>query len=267
MGKVSISRAWDESRAILARDGKLIVPVALALLVLPGVAVNALFPEASALNTPQAVAWTVVLFIAFLVTFAGQLSIVRLAMGPHITVGEAIRHSAARVLPFIGAFLLWVIPIVVIASLPFQLIRQNPTHPPLAASLGLLAVGILGFFLAVRLLLVGPVASAEHVGPPTILRRSWNLTAGNWWRLFGFLVVFAIGALILIWAVTSVVGVVARLTIGDISRGSVAGLLVVLIVQCVSAAVYSVLFVMEARIYTQLAGGGEAQPSVPSSGT
>jgi hypothetical protein len=101
----------------------------------------------------------------------------------------------------------------------------------------------------------------------TILRRSWELTTRNWWRLFGFLLIYAVGALALIWAVTSVVGVVARLTIGELSRGSVAGLVFVLVAQILTAAIYSVLFVMQARIYAQLVRGGEAQASVPSSGT
>jgi hypothetical protein len=267
MRKVSISQAWDETRVVLARDGKLIASVALALLVLPGLVVNVLLPEASGLGTPQAVLWTIVIIFGFLVTFAGQLSIVRLATGPHITVGDAIKHSALRVLPFIGAFLLWTVPLVLLASVPFQLIRRDPTHPPAVASLGLLAIGLLGIFLAVRFLLAGPVASSEPGGPVAILKRSWNLSAGNWWRLFGFLLIFFVGALVLIWATTAVIGVVARLTIGEISRGSVAALIVVLIAQCVTAAVYAVLFVMEARMYVELAGRDDAHASVPRSGT
>ena len=265
MAKVSISRAWDESRAVLTRDGKLIASVALALLVLPGVLVNVLLPEASDLGTPQAVMWTVVLFVAFLITFGGQLSIVRLAMAPHITVGAAIRNAIARMLPFIGAFFIWALPIVVLASVPYRMIRMNPASVPIAVPLALLALGLIGIFLAVRLMLVGPVSVAETGGSLHILKRSWNITSGNWWRLFGFFIVFGIGAIALIWATTAVVGLVARMTIGEISRGSVAALVVILIAQCVTSAVYAVLFVMQARIYVQLAGN-EAQASVPSSG-
>ena len=35
MGSLSISAAWDESRVILARDGKLLATLALALIVFP----------------------------------------------------------------------------------------------------------------------------------------------------------------------------------------------------------------------------------------
>lgn len=267
MAKVSISLAWDESRAVLARDGKLIASVALALLVLPGVVVNVLFPRSSSLELPQGSVWMVALLVALLITFAGQLSIVRLAMGPHLTVGEAILHGAKRSLAFVGAFLIWVVPFVVVLSLLYELMRRNAAQPPITMALGMIAIALLGVFVAVKLILIGPVATAEEVGPVTILRRSWELTAGNWWRLFGFLLIYAVGALALIWAVTSVVGVVARLTIGELSRGSVAGLVFVLVAQILTAAIYSVLFVMQARIYAQLVRGGEAQASVPSSGT
>jgi hypothetical protein len=267
MAKVSISLAWDESRAVLARDGKLIASVALALLVLPGVVVNVLFPRSSSLQLPQGTVWMIALLVALLITFAGQLSIVRLAMSPHLTVGEAIRHGAKRALPFVGAFLIWVVPFVVVLSLLYELIGRNAAQPPMPAALGMIIVALAAIFIAVRLLLIGPVAAGEEVGPVTILRRSWDLTAGNWWRLFGFLLVYAVGALALIWAVTSVVGVVARLTIGQLNSGSVAALVFVLVAQILTAAIYSLLFVMQARIYTQLASGGEAQASVPSSGT
>ena len=267
MAKVSISLAWDESRVVLARDGKLIASVALALLVLPGVVVNVLFPRSSSLAMPQGSVWMVALLVALLITFAGQLSIVRLAMAPHLTVGEAIRHGARRSLSFIGAFLIWVVPFAILLSLLYEFVRPNAAQPPMAAALGIVAIAIFGIFIAVRLLLIGPVAAAEEIGPVRILRRSWDLTAGNWWRLFGFLLIYGIGAIALILAVTRVVGIVARLTIGELTPGSVAGLLFVLIAQILTAAIYAVLFVMQARIYTQLARGGEAQASVPSSGT
>ena len=40
MSKLSLSRAWEETMAVLARDGRLFAAVALALFVLPGLIVN-----------------------------------------------------------------------------------------------------------------------------------------------------------------------------------------------------------------------------------
>jgi hypothetical protein len=266
MRKVSISQAWDESRAVLERDGKLIATVALAMLVLPGVAASVLLPKSSSMTAPGAVG-LIALLAVFLITFAGQLSIVRLAMGPHLTVGEAIRHGAMRTLPYAAAFLMWLLPFLLLGSIPYKIAAANPGQPATAAAVGLLALTALGMFLVVRLLLTGPVATAEHVGPVAIIRRSWELTAGNWWRLFGFVAIFVLGAITLIWAVTAVIGLISRLWLGQIPTDSIPGLVIMLVVQAVTSALYCVLFVMQARIYTQLSGRGEAQAGVPSSGT
>jgi len=257
MAKVSISQAWDETRAVLAHDGKLISSVALALLVLPGVVLNILLPHGVTIGTGQQALWIVVGVVVLMLTFIGQLSVLRLAIGPHISVAEAILHAAERALPFFGAFLLWVVPFLVLGSVPYTIIRSHPADASTAAGVGLLALMALAMFLAIRLLLIGPVAIAERGGSLAILRRSWNLTAGNWWRLFGFVLIFAIGAIVLIMAVSSGLGLVARLTIGPVTPLSIGGLLLVLIAQILTAAIYVVLFVMQARIYLQLAGNGE----------
>jgi len=52
---------------------------------------------------------------------------------------------------------------------------------------------------------------------------------------------------------------------GDIAPLTIGGLLVAIVTQLVSAIVSVIFFVIIARIYVQRAGG-EAQPSVPSSG-
>ena len=254
MSKVSISEAWDETRAIVARDGKLVSTVALALLVLPGVILDVLMPRGVSLATAQQLTWIIFFLAILVVTFTGQLAIFRMAMGPHISVGEAIRHAASRVLPFLGAFLLWVMPVLVLTAIPYGIIRNNPSPQQLAPNLGLLAIVLLGTFIGVRLMLIGPVATAEPGGSFAILRRSWTLTAGNWWRLFGFLLIFGLGAIALLWAVNTALGVVAHLLIGTISALSVPGLILILIGQMLTAAISVVLFVMQARIYVQLAG-------------
>ncbi|HEV2596591.1 MAG TPA: hypothetical protein VGU01_15475 [Sphingomicrobium sp.] len=259
MPKVSISQAWDETRAVLVRDGRLIASVALALIVLPGVVLNVLVPNGVTVGTGQQAAWVALGLLVLLLTFIGQLSVLRLAMGPHIAVGEAIRHASFRVLPFLGAFVLWVVPFLVLGSVPYTIIRSHPADASTAAGIGLLAVMAAAMFLAIRLLLIGPVASAEPGGSLKIIRRSWELTEGNWWRLFGFVLMFAIGAMVLILAVSNGLGLVARLTIGPVTPLSVAGLVLVLIAQLLTAGIYVVLFVMQARIYQQLAGTHEGR--------
>ena len=64
-------------------------------------------------------------------------------------------------------------------------------------------------------MLASAVASAEQVGPVGILRRSWDLSHGNWWRLFVFLLLFFVGALCLVWAVETVFALLARVLFAD----------------------------------------------------
>src|SRR5256885_7186342 len=124
--KMSISLAWDESRAVLARDGKLLGTVALALFVLPGIILDLSMPEAAVGEFPPAGPWMAVAGVAILVSLIGQLAIIRLAMGPHLTVGEAIGHGARRLLPYVAAVLLWGLPIIVVASVFYATAAADP---------------------------------------------------------------------------------------------------------------------------------------------
>ena len=265
MSKLSLSRAWEETMAVLAHEGRLVLPVALALFVLPGLILNASMPAAEMGQFPPGGAWVAIALVALLISLVGQLAVIRLAMEPHVSVGEAIAHGLRRLLPYIAAMLLWLMPILVVGSALYEFLDANQAKPSLAASLALILLCILFAFVAVKLMLASAVASAEDSGPIAILRRSWELSAGNWWRLFAFLLFFALGALCLLWAVESVFGVLARVMFGDIAPLTIGGLLVAIVTQLVSAIVSVIFFVIIARIYVQRAGG-EAQPSVPSSG-
>lgn len=267
MGKLSLSRAWDETKAVLARDGRLFLWVALALFVLPGVILNVSVPEARAGDMPAPGVWLAIGLVAILVSLVGQLSVIRLGMGPHISVGEAIAHGAKRLLPYIAAVLIWIIPLMIAGLVLFELMGPKSAHPRPGAAIGLLVLTALGFYIAVRLLVASAVASAEQRGPIGILQRSWRLTHGNWWRLFAFLLLFGIGAFVLLIAVQSVMTLIAQMVLGGIGPLTLGGLVVAVVSQLVSASISIVFFVMIARIYVQLAGGGEAQSSVPSSGT
>jgi len=263
--KLSISEAWDETKAVLARDGKLIGTVALALFVLPGIVLDLVMPQAPAGQFPPPGPWMAVAAIAILISLVSQLAIIRLAMGPHLTVGEAITHGARRLLPFVGAVLIWGAPLILAIAFLYASMAENPEKPSPAAALGLIVAAIIGIYLAVRFILMSAVASAENFGPLAILRRSWELSAGNWWRLFGFLLIFGVGAIALFWAVGTVTGLLSQLAFGSIAKMTPGGLIVIIVSQLVSALVYLTYFVMLARLYLQ--HSTDAQASVPSSGT
>ena len=251
MRKLSISRAWEETRVVLQREAKLIGAVALALLVLPGLLLNAVVPATRAGEMPAPGIWIVAGLVALLISLVGQLSIVRLAMGPPTTVGQAIEHGARRTLPLLGAFLIWALPLLILLSSLYAMLRADPAHPSGVVALGMLALSVAGIFLAVRLLLVGPVASAEPIGSVGILKRSWEITAGNWWRLFGFVLIFFVGVIVVLLASASILGLIARMFLGGVEQLSLGWLVVMLASQLLSSLVYVVLFVMQARLYVQ----------------
>jgi hypothetical protein len=266
MPKLSLSQAWDEARAILAHDGRLFVAVGLAMFVLPGLILNVSMPATPSGEMPPAGPWLIVAVLAILVSLVGQLATIRLAIGPHVTVGAAIMHGFKRLAPYVMAVLIWVVPVLVIGSALYAILKLTADHPSVAIAIALIILTFVGFYLGVRLMLASAVASAEGEGPFHILRRSWHLSVGNWWRLFAFLLLFALGALCLLWAVESVFGVLARLTFGDVAPLTIGGLLVAIVTQLVSAVVSVIFFVIIARIYVQRTGESDAQASVPSSG-
>ena len=264
MATLSISRAWDESRAVIARDGSLLTTIALALFVLPGVVSDVAAPATPAGQLPKFGYWTVLTIIALLVTLVGQLAVIRLAIGSGLTVGEAIRHGARRGPAYLAATVMWVFPILVAAVLlAGKVAGPAASASPMASVVLILLCGVALWF-AVRMLMTSPVASAEAVGPLEILRRSWQLTQGHWLRLFGFFVMVLVAAVVAIAAVSAIGGILAQLLFGGVGSLTVGALFLALLVQIVSAAVSVILMVMLARIYVQLSGEGAA---VPTSGT
>jgi mannose/fructose/N-acetylgalactosamine-specific phosphotransferase system component IIC len=66
-------------------------------------------------------------------------------------------------------------------------------------------------------------------------------------------------------AIGAVVGSVAQLAFGELEPLTIGGFVLSLISQIAAAALSVIFSVMLARIYLQLAGEGQAEPSVPTS--
>lgn len=272
MRRLSISAAWEESKAIFARDGQLLMAVALALVALPST-INGLLNPAG-VNASESPWWIdLIAVLASLIALGGQLALIRLALGPSITVGGAIAHGMRRlpiyflaVLMLVIALFLAAIPLAFLLSVLGVPINQRPV--PMSPALGFVSIAVLLAIIAigVRLILSSSVASAEDVGPLQILKRSWNLTSGNFWPLLGFLLIFLVGTIIVLTAIGAATNVAVKLTLGSAQPMSAAALVLALVSSLISAAVTTIFAVMLARIYLQLAGPGTAAAGVPSSG-
>ncbi|WP_083931722.1 glycerophosphoryl diester phosphodiesterase membrane domain-containing protein [Nocardiopsis salina] len=64
--------------------------------------------------------------------------------------------------------------------------------------LGGLAGAALFAWISVRIFLAMPIVVLERIGPISALARSWRLTQGNWWRMFGIVLL----TLAIVFAVT-----------------------------------------------------------------
>lgn len=271
MSGLSISAAWEEARAILTRDGQLFIAVALALIAFP-TTISGLVNPAGMVNKDTPLWIDAVTIVASLIALAGQLAVIRLALGPSVSVGEAIAHGLKRLPIYFLALVMIVVGLLIVAvPLGFILaamgISVQPNTPPSPAMIvAALLYAALVCFVFVRMLLSAPVASAEPVGPIALLRRSWNLSAGHWWGLFGFLLLYVVATVVILIAVGNAIAVVVNLLIGPIQPMSAAALVAAFVQSLVSAGITTVFGVMLARIYLQLSGSDRAQASVPSSG-
>ena len=272
MSSLSISRAWDETKAIVARDGRLLVAVVLALVVLPMVAFGLVVPQDP---EQQGLVASLLQFAVALIAMIGQLALIRLALAPVTTVGAAISHALRRFPALLVAMLLLLlailcvlVPIMLILAAAGAVDMENPARAISGMALGaMLLLLIAAIALSVKFLLAAPVASAEGVGPIAILKRSWALTSGHYMKLLGFLLLILVVAIVLMAAAGAIGGIIGRLVSPDLETFSV-GALIVALFAGIAQGVFTVLSaVMMARIYVQLSGRESLDVTVPSTGT
>lgn len=268
MPKVSISQAWDESRAILGRDGKLIAPVALALIALPDLVLAVVGSPIA--NGASAVS-RIVYIAAILLGIVAQVAINRLAIGPSTTVSDAITIGLVRLVPIFLVMAVAIISVAIVtevvslglgaAGIALVKAPQQPT-PALILVLMVLMMAVLAVTQ-----LIFPVAAVETGNPVRLVSRSWNLARGNYWRLLGFVVTAVTGTALILMAVQLGFGTIVVLLAGRPDPGSISALLLGLISGLLQAGLTVVIGVTLARIYVQLSSHGAVHPSVPSSGT
>ena len=116
MSSLSIGRAWDEAKAALLANRKLIVPVTLGLILLPAVVVSMVEPRVPPGEQPPAGPWMLVALLMVIVMVVGQLAIVLLVNGWRGSVGEAIGKAFRRTPTFIVAALAYLVPVILIFS-------------------------------------------------------------------------------------------------------------------------------------------------------
>jgi hypothetical protein len=119
-------------------------------------------------------------------------------LGERAAVGDSLRYGMSRFVALIGAYLLTLLILI-------------PSF---------IALFIPAIYLGVKLSVTFPAVVVERAGPGRAIGRSFKLTRGNWWRVFGVVVVMFLIAAVINFALTSVL--VPALLANDVSEVTVA---------------------------------------------
>ncbi len=257
MTAVSIGRAWEETKAFIARDKRLLVPLALGLIVLPTAIVGLVAPGAQIGGADKNVTGAALTLADALIGLVAQLTVVRLALGFSGSLGQAMALAARRLWVLLSAMLILVLPFVLLSVTVGGFIDPKSggvaSGPRGVAALLLLVVIGAFIWLAVRLLLVSVVVMAEDQGPVALLKRSFAITRGHFWRLLAFVLLILSAFLALIVAVGAVGAALVTAVFGAPDAMTVGALIVGLLTGAIQAGVAVVYVAMLSRIYAQLA--------------
>lgn len=241
--KFSYSAVWDDTARMLKSHSSVLFALGGVFLLLPTLLTGYFLPMPASQTNPLGAMmehyqenW-LELMLSSLVNSVGAVAIYLLLFDKRGgTVGSAIA-AALPIVPlyFLMSLLVW-----------------------LMFGLGFVLFIIPGIYLVGRLAISGPVMVAEgRRSPIAAMGAAWRLTSGNGWAVAGLIVIVAVAGFILTLAVVAVLGTVIQLVAG---RDGVGGLLVLILNSALSAALYTVLFVLLAAIYRRLTTAGSAGP-------
>jgi hypothetical protein len=262
MHKFDMARAWDGAVGLIKRNSDVVLIVGGVFFFLPYLAMAMFVPEmmggpevTAATETGEEAfqrmlqvfsehAWLFLLVTVLqAVGVLGLLALLTDESRP--TVGEALQTGAKSLLPYIGAQILQAFAMVAIFAVPVAL---GAVLPALGLLLGLPAVAVI-LYIAIKFSLVAPVMVREKVlSPINALRRSWNLTKGNSFRLALFYILLIIALLVISGVLTLVFGALALV-------GGTAGTVITALLNALlNMATVIVSMSIIASVHRQLAG-------------
>lgn len=249
--KFSYSAIWADAMALLKRHGALVAAIAGVFLFLPALLLGHFAPppvrqegaDPLAAFTAYYTANLHWLLLVKVVSMIGTLGTMILVFRTNVTVGGAIAAGAT------------LFPLYFIASL----------FTDVAIGFGVLLLILPGVYLFGRFAPLAPVMVAEGVRSPfAAIGRTWRITTGKGWAVAGMFVLVAIAGVVLISAVTGIIGIVLMLVL---SR-ELAQFLHLLIHTSAMTGLQVVLILLYAAVYRALvAGAGQAPAAGATSGS
>lgn len=261
--KLNVGRALGEVSEALRRSSGLYLTVALAFNVVPGLLNSLSMPVPQAPG--QASALPMLLLTAVLVlAIMGWVAIQRLALLGE-RVGEAVSRAPLSTARMFGLLLLLAIP-ASFAIAPFIPAYTSGTPELQAgASSAILMILLILLLPLSRLILTLPILATGSGGVFASIRRSWQLTRGNMWKLYGIVLLAFLLIGLVTYAAEAALGSVLLLLLGQPQPWSVSALLISLSVQLAQLTVTLPLTILIARLYAQ-AVGAKPTISVPDAG-
>lgn len=267
--KLSIGKAWEETSAFMGREARLLAPVALATFALPAILAGWASPGGNTANGSGLL--TVAVLLAMLV---GQMTIILLVNGWRGSIGEAMGTAIRRLPVLVGSLVIVFLPLMLIGGMALGAVLigsgiSDPAAigpqalakiPGVAWIVLLLVLGAV--FLGVRMFQASAVAVSEKLGPVALIRRSWSLTRGSFWRLLALFLLLTLIGLVVNLVITMVVGSVATLAAGEPRPFNTPALLIALATGLAGAVVSTISAMMVGRVYAQLVA---PQATVPNS--
>ena len=259
--KLDSNSAWKEASRNVSRNRDALLAVAGVFFLLPQLALALFFPQpepGAGMSEQQIVQLardyylsTLPALIPLLVCQAlGTLSLLGLLNHPgRPTVGQALRLGVSGLATYFGAQLLLGLGMVILGTLLISLAALSGV---VALAVAIMFAVILVFIaLAVRVSLSGAVVAVEgERNPVRALRRSWALTSGNGWRLFGFYALLAIAFMVILMIVSLLVGIPLQLVASDF----VVNLVAAIVSSAMNALLALYLVAVIGAVHAQLAG-------------
>lgn len=263
---LSIEDAFQWTQRFVAREWKLLLPLALAFLAVPQLAFNLLVPpainEAFGKGDPQLVMqllekapWVMPsALVVQLIELAGGLCITALALVPRVSVREAIGLGLQRLVALVAAVLLLFFAVLLLLLFTATVLQFLPLSP--MGQKGLLVGFIFGIalFLWMRLLVLAPVIIGTRAGPIAAIRLAWELGSGAFWRIVGCSLIYAIGAQVVVLASTFALGAIFVLACSAIGLPALGPILSLTYAALASAVFWGGFHVLVVALYRQLGG-------------
>lgn len=263
---LSIEASLQWTQQFVAREWRLLLPLALAFIALPQIAFSLLLPPkiaaALATMTPQTImpllatqAWLApVAILIQLFAFWGGLAIVALALIPRISVGEAIMLALRRFPIFLGAAILVILGELLMATLAAVILQIARLSLVAQQSILVGVIFAISIVIWIRLIGMPAVVVASRAGPLASIRLAWHLSAGAFWRILGAALIYSIGGAVILLASTFALGSIFVLLGNAIGSPDLGVLLSTIYVYLARSLFWAGFYVLSVALYRQLGG-------------